>query len=65
MYKRKELVFSISVNRIVAEYLPHHVHTAPRLGVYIFCYCSPRMAGTVTQNIFPSLPRSYLDKTAS
>ena len=25
---------SISVNRIVAEYLPHHVHNAPRLGVY-------------------------------
>lgn len=55
-----ELVFSISVNRIVAEYLTHHVHSAPRLGV--FCHCSPRMAGTVTQNIFPSLLRSYLDK---
>ena len=31
---RKELVSSNSVNRLVAEYLPHHVHTAPQLGKY-------------------------------
>ena len=30
----KRVSLSISVNRILAEYLPHHVHTAPRLGVY-------------------------------